>query len=185
MLHLPAPHRYLRGRPSIQRYLTLYSDLIPSSFNGSGIRGRSARFQLGNDSAEYFLHTYGRCRALVIPPFVEKLFEQRRDNLRLDSVTVNFPRAGAGKERDAAEFPVPSARCIGRLSPPTRHRWFRTSARCSKREDRFGRMFTVSPSIFKPHFQYIVIGPLLHRPDRPGVGGDRDIARQSGFDWFR
>ena len=58
--------------------------------------------KLSHYGIEDLIHTYSRCRALIVSPFVEELFQERRNDLFLNPIIVNFPWTRAGEESYAS-----------------------------------------------------------------------------------
>ena len=53
-------------------------------------------------ASKHFIHINSRCRALIVSPFIEELFQERRNDLFLNPIIVNFPWTRAGEKSHAS-----------------------------------------------------------------------------------
>src|SRR5437868_1958813 len=63
---------------------------------------RGDGFELFQHGDFHFIRCDCHCRAFIISAFVEKFLEKWRNNLSLQAIAVDFPRASTGKESDAS-----------------------------------------------------------------------------------
>src|SRR6266496_1992519 len=59
-------------------------------------------FELGEHGAHYFIHGDCRCRAVIVSAFIKEFAEKRRNDLFLEPIVVNLPRARAVKKSHAS-----------------------------------------------------------------------------------
>ena len=131
--------------------------------------------KLSHHGIEDLIHTYSRCRALIVSPFVEELFQERRNELCLNPIIVNFPWTRAGEESHAS--------CAG---PQRQMHWQTITANQAAVVSDIGQMLEQrcpfrqhiddQTLILKPPDQFPVVSPSFHWPYRAGVGCYRHIS---------
>src|SRR5207248_8285957 len=118
---------------------------------------------------DYLIYANRGRRALIVSALVKELLEQRRNNLCLNAVVVDFPRARAGEKGNTAS-PRPQGKMHGQTITTHQAPMILHIGKMLEERRALWKHIDRESFFFESPLQIFIVRPFLHRPDVAGFG---------------
>src|SRR5262249_52048703 len=109
----------------------------------------------------------------------EEFAKQWRDDFSLDSVIVNLPGTGARKYGNTRNL-TSEGKVHRKTVASDQQAMVAHIGQMLEQRGPLGQVVYCKSISFQPHFQFFIVSPFFHRPNRSGFGCNRNVSGEIG-----